>query len=587
MNQKSSLAGSSLVAIETNCSINTDTVFKFFNTQAVRSVPSSLGDKILFHNNYPCKDGKKHLDLPCLFFPYKRQNGTIVSYRKLYLDKDFRRASIRKPSRFTKPENSSDLYNSVFVMNDVAESDMLLIAADIETGLVLFEAAPYASIWIVAKLKQNESLIRIPDSVDYVFLVFDENEADKYDDCFVQDAEDFQLISYSSATHECSTWLEFISDWYDEEFLSFVTQDIRLRGHSQSEYERIHGKRLLPEAIKVEDWIHSSPRRLESVLDGAFYERSKVFLIGPSKVGKTYIASQLAYSLATGQDFLEYKIKKKFRTLYLQFELDESSYQERMRNLYKGLELSPMDVNGYLSIINCRGSQFLRGIYEHDGLDIFYDKLFDQIEMLIKESQSEILIIDPIYKILLDESSASAVKPLLAMFDRITSDLGITLIALHHTPKGDLHDKSLIDLGSGSSCLTRDMDCGIFIFKHQEDGLLVMKQISRNNAPRPAFSFAFDGSKFVMNNTPPVIKGKKAIGKTISQKDIIDILQLHPLSTTELKQRLSDKGFSSRHINEVVKAYINDGILLQTRESKRNGKTMLQLSSKKVKLNNN
>lgn len=56
----------------------------------------------------------------------------------------------------------------------------------------------------------------------------------------------------------------------------------------------------------------------------------QVLLYGQPKVGKTFLAIQLACALATGKPFLKWEVKEKRKVLYVNFEMGERVFAERI-----------------------------------------------------------------------------------------------------------------------------------------------------------------------------------------------------------------------------------------------------------------
>ncbi len=72
----------------------------------------------------------------------------------------------------------------------------------------------------------------------------------------------------------------------------------------------------------------------------------QVLLYGQPKVGKTFLAIQLACALATGKRFLKWEVKQKRKVLYVNFEMGERVFAERISKFLEqpGTDLGEEDL---------------------------------------------------------------------------------------------------------------------------------------------------------------------------------------------------------------------------------------------------
>ena len=90
------------------------------------------------------------------------------------------------------------------------------------------------------------------------------------------------------------------------------------------------------------------------------------------------------------------------------------------------------------------------------------DKLAPKLIRRAEKRGYELIIIDPIYKVLTgDENSASEMAAFCNLFDRISNDCGCAIVYCHHHSKGSQGDKRSMDRASGSGVFARDPDAMI------------------------------------------------------------------------------------------------------------------------------
>jgi RecA-family ATPase len=131
--------------------------------------------------------------------------------------------------------------------------------------------------------------------------------------------------------------------------------------------------------------------------------------------------------------------------LYLNMELDEASFDDRMKRVYEAMEItSPHQEN--IDIVHLRGKVEL------------LEKLIPQITRTMKSGNYAAVILDPTYKLGIgDENAAEAVIRFTNAIDRI-ANAGASVIYAHHHSKGAQGAKASMDRASGSGVFARDAD---------------------------------------------------------------------------------------------------------------------------------
>ena len=201
------------------------------------------------------------------------------------------------------------------------------------------------------------------------------------------------------------------------------------------------------EPLKVENFaeIAQNPPPLKpELIEGILRQGHKMLLVSSSKAGKTFALIELAVAIAEGRRWLGFRCKQG-RVLYLNMELDEASFDDRVIRVYEALELdrkSPQNID----IVH------LRGKIEK------LDKLVPQINRTLKAKEYAAVILDPTYKLGIgDENAAEAVVAFTNAIDRIANS-GVSVIYAHHHSKGAQGSKASMDRASGSGVFARDAD---------------------------------------------------------------------------------------------------------------------------------
>jgi AAA domain-containing protein len=325
--------------------------------------------------------------------------------------------------------------------------------------------------------------------------------------------------------------------------------------------------RILPTPVDAAEWIKEALGEPDPILDGACDTGTKTIIAGPSKCRKSFFALQLGVSLAGNEKrFLHWSIPKRRNVLILQIEITEIHFQKRVKGMVSGLGIGRKALKGYLHIINGR------------GCDLNEVNILELIE-IIQELEIEVVIIDPVYKLLSDENSAEAVKPLLSAFDVICKETGAAVIYVHHYGKGRSGDREVMDRSVGSGVISRDIDCGIYLTPHKNDGLIVLEQVARSYPPQEAQSLLFNITKccFELDDTPPIVKTSSnskrngVCGSELTAEDALQVLTDGPLSKSIFKEKLQKKGATDRGATAMIETLVIDGRIRTFKEKKMHG----------------
>ena len=201
------------------------------------------------------------------------------------------------------------------------------------------------------------------------------------------------------------------------------------------------------EPLKVENfaeiWDNPPPLKPE-LIEGILRQGHKMLLVSSSKAGKTFALIELAISIAEGYRWLGFRCRQG-RVLYLNMELDEASFDDRMIKVYNALDIQNKNLSN-IDIVH------LRGRIEK------LDKMIPQINRTLKAKEYAAVILDPTYKLGIgDENAAEQVTAFCNAIDKI-ANAGASVIYAHHHSKGAQGAKASMDRASGSGVFARDAD---------------------------------------------------------------------------------------------------------------------------------
>ena len=184
---------------------------------------------------------------------------------------------------------------------------------------------------------------------------------------------------------------------------------------------------------------------LKMVLDGILNQGAKMTIGGDSKAGKTWLLMDLAFSIATGQDWLGIKTHKG-RVLYVNFEIQKQFFKKRGQSIKRAKKIE----GNVPSLLTWT----LRGHFT--TAENFKEEILDQIA----DEKFDVIIVDPLYKLLngADANSAGEMQKILAELEQIADRAEAALVYADHFSKGNQAAKKAIDRISGSGVTARDPD---------------------------------------------------------------------------------------------------------------------------------
>ena len=209
------------------------------------------------------------------------------------------------------------------------------------------------------------------------------------------------------------------------------------------------------------------------VIKGMLHRGSKCVVGGTSKGRKTWALIPLGLAVATGRNWWGFNTTKG-KVLYINFELQDFVAHDRISRIMEAMGINDA---GNFDVWNLRG-------YACD-LEI----IGPQITEAVTSRQYDLMIVDPIYKLLgdKDENAAGEIGIVMNAIEQICHISGAALVFGHHYAKGDVASKSSIDRMSGSGVFARDPDCIISLTDHNEDEHFIVEPTLRAFAPVAPF----------------------------------------------------------------------------------------------------
>lgn len=256
----------------------------------------------------------------------------------------------------------------------------------------------------------------------------------------------------------------------------------------------------------------AKPKLREPVIDGLLRRGETMNLIASTKIGKSFLAGNLAFSAASGKPWIGFGTRR-CNVLLIDNELHMETISSRLDAI--GSALNANKFADQISTLSLRGM----------CTDIF------GLERYLKQSdRSEfgIIIIDALYRLIPQGSSENDNAQMTLLYNKLDyfADLcDCAFVVIHHSSKGAQSEKSTTDVGSGAGAISRAADSHLIIRPHEQDGLAVVDAATRSWKSPASRSIRWEYPKWTVTDIEP--KTKRASNPSRSKKlPPVDLSQL-------------------------------------------------------------
>lgn len=181
--------------------------------------------------------------------------------------------------------------------------------------------------------------------------------------------------------------------------------------------------------VSLTDFVTLPRPEIDWLIPDLLPKPGVIFLTGEPKSGKSYLALQIALSLARAVPFLGYKTyhqvqDNRVKILYLQLDTSELVWRDRLLHLQKLVPLSPNVLMPHPDLVPGR-------------VNVLERSSRDWLRSVITDADPALAILDILRQVHnADEDSSTEMK---AVFDELDILFkGRTILLIHHSPK--LHD---------------------------------------------------------------------------------------------------------------------------------------------------
>ena len=223
-------------------------------------------------------------------------------------------------------------------------------------------------------------------------------------------------------------WRKGLPEGYD------VSDDAK-KGFEEMDYAIKNAKEYKParkgfRTMSVTELTDNITNKPKPIIRNLLYEKGVTVIAGTDGVGKTWLATQAALSIATGTPFLDWETSQK-PVLLVQFELSIELLSSRIREQMKSFPTVP---NGFLDVV-C-----------FDIEDKLFTSQWEKIKNTLMENNhlNGVVIVDNLYtSVTGDVSDNTQMMKILSDVSEIRNSTGNAIVLVAHHNKGTLIDKQL------------------------------------------------------------------------------------------------------------------------------------------------
>jgi len=212
------------------------------------------------------------------------------------------------------------------------------------------------------------------------------------------------------------------------------------------------------------------------LIEGILHRGGKLLLGAGSKSYKSWGLIDLGVSMHAGIEWWGHKCNKS-KVLFINFEIHEWSFKNRLADVSKARGLTDEQVNDF-DVWTLRGH----------AADLTLIRPL--IEKHIDGKGYQAIILDPNYMLMgeRDENSAGDMASLMNEFEALAVRHNLSVILSHHFSKGNKSGSEAIDRFSGSGVFARNPDSLVVLTAHEEDEKSFTCEMTLRNFP-PVDSF--------------------------------------------------------------------------------------------------
>jgi RecA-family ATPase len=219
------------------------------------------------------------------------------------------------------------------------------------------------------------------------------------------------------------------------------------------------------ESITADELLKKDIPKIEYLVEGIIPKAGLVYCFGSPGSFKTNFLLYLAMKGAIGENVLDFEVKNKFRTLWLDEENRDIGMKDKVLKIANGIGIENSDLKNINILIS-------------EGFNILNKIALDNLDYYIKKFAPQLVVIDSIAKVFpLSERNEGDVRKIFTFLKPFITKYGITFIIIHHARKKSFmqFSRDMEDI-SGSREFAAMAD-SILLLDEMKNGSYMLKQV--------------------------------------------------------------------------------------------------------------
>jgi len=274
-----------------------------------------------------------------------------------------------------------------------------------------------------------------------------------------------------------------------------------------------------------------------AVIEGLVRRGEVMNIIAKSKVGKSWLTYNIAYSVALGFKLFDQFQCYQGKVLIIDNELHLETISSRLATVRDAWGIRPDDVADQIDVITLRGN--LTDINQ-----------LGRTLAGLKPGVYQFVIVDALYRMQptgSDENSNAAIAQIYNRLDQYAAILDAPIAVVHHASKGGQGDKDVTDVGSGAGAMSRAADTHLVLRPHQDDNCVVLEAALRSWAPVdpialkwnfPIWRRADDVDVTALKGRKPAFEEQRQAKDDAGMQEVLDALICKPDTIRGLTTRV-------------------------------------------------
>lgn len=315
-------------------------------------------------------------------------------------------------------------------------------------------------------------------------------------------------------------------------------------------------------AVPVDRYLGIESQDPQWMIEGLWTDKSHGIIAGEPKTRKSYLAIDIALSVATGTPCMgRFEVKKPGPVLMIQEEISDAEMKKRLRYIAKAKGLGgEVHKEGDLISVSMPDPipLYLRN---RQGFDLSKNESFQELENEVKARDISLLILDPLQMMLgsLNENQTSEMRPVLSNFLQLKEATGCGILIVHHYHKESANKpRSGGQRMSGTHALHGWVESALYLSKPEPLVTQVEREF-RTFEPMSTFDVEFTGGN--ERYEVQVTRGEKVKGTRGPRTKLDDYILKHEgVSVTDLAVKANK---SKTYIRKLVER--SDWVQIVTR----------------------